>query len=161
MRLSNPLASLILAFLLTVGAGLPGVQPMAEPVEADLRLFAVTELKAVGNGHFVTDARINGRGITVLVDTGASAVALSYEDAETVGLSPRSLKYAVPVSTANGTIEAARVKLHEVDVGGVRVRDVEGLVLPKGALNGTLLGMSYLSKLRSFAVEDGRLILKN
>jgi aspartyl protease family protein len=161
MRISNPVASLALAFVLAMGAGMPGLQPMAQPKKPDIWLLATTELNAVGNGHFVSEARINGRKVEVVVDTGATTVALSYEDASEVGLSPRSLKYDIPVGTANGQVMAARVRLREVDVGGVRVRDVDGIVLPPGALRGTLLGMSYLSKLRGFSVEEGKLILKN
>jgi aspartyl protease family protein len=88
-------------------------------------------------------------------------VALSYEDAERVGLKPKNLTFDVGVSTANGIAKAARVLLREVEIDNVRVDDVEGLVLPKGAMRGTLLGMSFLSRLKSFSVEDGRLILKN
>jgi aspartyl protease family protein len=155
MRFSRPL---LLALLFMAGAGLPGVAPLAQP---QINLFAVTELEASGNGHYVTEAKINSRTVEVLVDTGATAVALSFEDADAVGLRPNNLRYDVVVGTANGEGRAARVMLREVQVGGVRVRDVQGLVLQKGALRGTLLGMSFLSKLRSFSVEDGRLILKN
>ncbi len=152
--------SLALALLLTTAAGFPGFTPRneAEPV---LRLMAMTELDAGANGHFVTTADINGRDIRVLVDTGASAVALSYEDAEAAGLKPRSLDYDVRVSTANGEGKGARVKLRHVMIDNVKVRDVDGLVLQKGAMRGTLLGMSFLSRLKSFTVSDGKLILKN
>lgn len=120
-----------------------------------------TELKADGRGHFLADAEIDGTTVKVMVDTGASAVALSYEDADDVGLRPRTLDYDVPVSTANGIVNAARVSLRRVEVDGVEVRDVEGLVLPEGVLNGTLLGMSFLSRLRGFKVEDGVLYLED
>ena len=120
-----------------------------------------TELKADARGHFITDAEIEGTTLKVMVDTGASAVALSYEDAERVGLRPFALVYDVPVSTANGITQAARVTLRRVEVDGVRVRDVEGLVLPEGVMKGTLLGMSYLGRLHSFKVEQGVLSLQD
>lgn len=153
--------SLILAILLTAGAGLPGIVPLSQSQNTPLQLMAMTELKAVNNGHFVTSADINNRAVEVLVDTGASVVALSYEDAEKVGLKPKNLTFDVGVSTANGIAKAARVMLREVEIDNVRVSDVQGLVMPKGAMRGTLLGMSFLSRLQSFSVEDGRLILKN
>jgi len=153
--------SLVLAILLTAGAGLPGIVPLSQSQVTPLQLMAMTELKAVNNGHFVTSADINNRAVEVLVDTGASVVALSYEDAERVGLKPKNLTFDVGVSTANGVAKAARVMLREVEIDNVRVDNVEGLVLPKGAMRGTLLGMSFLSRLKSFSVEDGRLILKN
>jgi aspartyl protease family protein len=161
MRRSGPMPSVILAVLLTVGAGLPGFEPMAQPTADPIDLFAMTELAAGSNGHYVTKASINNRSIAVLVDTGASAVALSYEDAESVGLRPSSLTFDVPVNTANGVGKAARVTLRKVEIDNVRVSDVDGLVLQKGALDGTLLGMSFLSRLRSFSVENGKLVLKN
>lgn len=128
--------------------------------EEDLQLRAVTELKANGYGHYVTEAEIEGTMLAVMVDTGASAVALSYEDADNAGLRPHRLDYDVPVATANGMVKAARVTLRRVEVDGVLVRDVEGLVLPEGAMSGTLLGMSFLKRLSGFRVEDGTLTLE-
>ena len=164
MNRSGLLSSLALAVLFTASAGLPSLEPHAG-VEAlgepQLRLMAMTELKAVQGGHFVTEADINGRPVTVLVDTGATMVALSYEDAEKVGLKPHALDFDVPISTANGVGKAARVKLRQVMIDNVKVRDVDGLVLQEGTMRGTLLGMSFLSRLRSFSVEDGHLMLKN
>lgn len=122
-------------------------------------LAASAEIAADRMGHFITTAEIEHAAIKVLVDTGASFVALSYEDAEVAGLSPRTLTYDVPVVTANGQVEAARVVLSRVEIGNVLVRDVEGIVLPKGAYDGTLLGMSFLNKLSRFKVEDGTLYL--
>jgi aspartyl protease family protein len=122
---------------------------------------AVTELKADARGHFITDAGIEGTTLKVIVDTGASAVALSYEDADRAGLRPFALRYDVPVATANGVARAARVTLRRVEVNGIMVRDVDGLVLPEGVMHGTLLGMSYLGRLRSFKVEGGVLHLED
>jgi aspartyl protease family protein len=133
----------------------------ATALAGNVQLMAMTELKAGQGGHFFTSADINGTSVKVLVDTGATAVALSYEDARSVGLSPGSLDYDVPVSTANGMAKAARVRLDRVVIDGVEVEDVDGLVLPEGALAGTLLGMSFLSRLSSFRVEDGVLYLKD
>jgi aspartyl protease family protein len=122
-------------------------------------LAASAEIAADHMGHFVTTAEIEHTAIRVLVDTGASFVALSYEDAEVTGLAPRTLTYDVPVTTANGQVDAARIVLDRVEIGNVLVRDVEGIVLPKGAYDGTLLGMSFLNKLSRFKVEDGTLYL--
>jgi aspartyl protease family protein len=124
-------------------------------------VLAATEIKAAQNGHFFTRAEIGKATLEVLVDTGATAVAMSYEDADDAGLSPRSLDYDIPVMTANGVAKAARVTIDKVEVDGVAVRDVEGFVMPRGAMKGTLLGMSYLSKLTSFKVERGFLYLED
>lgn len=154
MRLSLPL--LCLACALAAGA-------VTLPARAGdpILLMTATEVKANGNGHFITEVSINGSTIRALIDTGATTVALSYEDAETAGIDSRNLDFNIPVSTANGVVQAARVSIDKVEVDGVRVENVDGVVLPQGALKGTLLGMSYLSRLRSFKVEDGVLYLKD
>jgi aspartyl protease family protein len=118
-------------------------------------------LRMSENGHFKSDARINGTSVRVVVDTGASTVALSYEDARRVGLRPDDMAFEVPVSTANGVVAAALVKIDRIEVGGILVERVDGMVLPKGALAGSLLGMSFLSRLDSFEVRDGVLHLRN
>lgn len=118
-------------------------------------------LKLSSNGHFMTEAEINGRDVKVMVDTGASAVALSHEDARRAGFRPDDLDYDVPVSTANGVVKAASVIIDRIEVGGVSVEKVKGMVMPKGAMPGTLLGMSFLSRLDSFEVKDGVLHLRN
>ena len=122
---------------------------------------AITEINADASGHFFTTADINGHDIGVLVDTGATAVALSYEDASEAGLRPGTLDFDVPVSTANGVVNAARVKIDRIAIDGLEVEDVDAMVLPEGALRGTLLGMSFLGRLSSFKVEDGVLRLKD
>ncbi len=151
--------SVFLAFCFLASAGLPGLHAAQTPTP--LQLMAMTELKAASAGHYVVTATINKTNIDVMVDTGASVVALSYEDAQKAGLRPNTLNFNVPVSTANGSVNAARAKLDRVEIDTVRVDNVEALVLPQGALNGTLLGMSFLSKLRSFQSEGGVLTLKN
>lgn len=159
MRLPGALSPLALALLFTIAGGLPGITPIA--AAEMLQLNAATALKAGQNGHFIVKAEINGRDVRVMVDTGASAVALSYEDAENVGLRPGNLDYNIPVSTANGIVKAAGVNLDKIEIDGVRVTDVQGLVMPEGVMRGSLLGMSFLGKLKSFKVEDGVLYLKN
>jgi len=124
-------------------------------------IFSATELKADPNGHYFAEADINGTSVAVMVDTGATGVALSYEDAEKVGLHPHGLDFDTPIATANGVVKAARVQLRRVEVDNVRVRDVEGLVLPDGAMRGSLLGMSFLSRLSSFKIENGVLYLRD
>lgn len=159
MRFSAALPPVVLAFLFTIAGGLPGIAPTT--AAEMLQLKAATALKAGQNGHFFVTAEINGRDVKVLVDTGASAVALSYEDAQNIGLHPGNLDFNIPVSTANGVTRAASVTLDKIEVDGVRVSDVQGMVLPEGVMRGSLLGMSFLGKLQSFRVEDGVLYLKN
>lgn len=112
-------------------------------------------------GQYSTDAEINGSRIaSMLVDTGATTVALSYEDASVIGVFPAPADYKYKVNTANGVAHVAAVKLHDVRVGNLVVYDVEALVGERGALTSSLLGMTFLSKLSRFEVESGALVLK-
>lgn len=111
-------------------------------------------------GHFQVEGRIDGRDMSFMVDTGASVVALTAESASRLNIRPMSTDYTVNVSTANGSVKAARVTLRNVDVGGLRVDDVSALVLPQGALTENLLGLSYLSKLRRYEFAGSRLVLE-
>ncbi|HBR45599.1 MAG TPA: TIGR02281 family clan AA aspartic protease, partial [Afipia sp.] len=101
-----------------------------------------------------------GRRIGFMVDTGASVIALNESSAALIGIRPRPSEYTANVSTANGSIRAARTRLAMVDIGGLVVRDVDALVLPDDALSENLLGMSYLSKLRRFEMAGGKLVME-
>ena len=112
------------------------------------------------SGHFVTDAQIEGQRLNFMVDTGASMIALTENDAARVGVRPSPGDYTATVTTANGKVKAARVRLASVDVGGLVVRDVDAMVLPDGALSENLLGLSYLSKLKRFEFANGQMVLE-
>jgi aspartyl protease family protein len=111
-------------------------------------------------GHFQTDARIDGQRIDFMVDTGASVVALNEKSAARFGLRPSRGDYNATVTTANGTIRAARARIAMIDVGGLIVRDVDAMVLPDEALSENLLGLSFLSKLKRFEYANGRLVME-
>jgi len=111
-------------------------------------------------GHFQTDGRIEGQRINFMIDTGASLVALNEKSAARFGLRPSRSDYNATVSTANGTIKAARARLAMIELGGLVVRDVDALVLPDAALSENLLGMSFLSKLKRFELANGKMVLE-
>jgi aspartyl protease family protein len=111
-------------------------------------------------GHFLTDGRIEGQRIEFMVDTGASVIALNEKSAARFGLRPTAADYRMTVSTANGTIKAAQVRLAMVDIGGLIVRDVDAMVLPDEALSENLLGLSFLSKLKRFEYANGKMVLE-
>jgi aspartyl protease family protein len=111
-------------------------------------------------GHFATDGRIDGQRINFMVDTGASLVALNEKSAARFGLRPLRSDYNATVSTANGTVKAARTRLAMIELGGLVVRDVDALVLPDEALSENLLGLSFLSKLKRFEYANGRMVLE-
>jgi len=120
---------------------------------------AWTEIASDGQGHFRIKAYINDVPLKVLVDTGATAVALSHEDAMQAGIHDMDLHYSLPVSTANGTVKAAPVTLRRIEIDGIVVNDVKAWVMPRGALRGTLLGMSFLRRLSTFRIDHGKLVL--
>ena len=112
------------------------------------------------NGHFITRVRINGAPVQMLVDTGASSVVLTPQDARRAGIDTSRLSYSLPVSTANGRTMVASVRLHAVAIGDIGERDILAQVSAPGALSQSLLGMSFLSRLTSYEVKNGTLILR-
>lgn len=117
------------------------------------------ELKADSDGHYYARAEVNGRPLDVMVDTGASMVALTYEDAERAGLHLRQSDFTARVSTANGYAAVAPVTLDRVSIGRITVRGVRAAVSEPGRLDKTLLGMSFLSRLERVDIGSGRLRL--
>ena len=111
-------------------------------------------------GHFETEGRIEGQRIAFMVDTGASVVALNETSAARFGVRPSRSDYNAIVTTANGTIKAARTQLAMIEIGGLIVRDVDAMVLPDEALSENLLGLSFLSKLKRFEYANGQLVLE-
>ena len=116
-------------------------------------------LKADPRGHFVFTGDVDGRPVTFMADTGASVVALTFEDARRAGLSPNGLDFNARVSTANGIAKVAPVTLARVRVGSITLRDVKAAVAEKGALDVNLLGMSFLGRLESFHLRGDELVL--
>jgi aspartyl protease family protein len=111
-------------------------------------------------GHFATEGRIDGQRLAFMIDTGASVVALNETSAARFGLRPTPGQYTATVTTANGTVKAARMRLAMVEVGDLIVRDVDAMVLPDQALSENLLGLSFLSKLKRFEYANGQMVLQ-
>ena len=111
------------------------------------------------DGHFWAEADIDGRAIRVLVDTGASVVALTREDALRLGLRLTPADFTQTVETASGPAKAAAIQLEHVAVAGARVERVQALVVEKG-LPHSLLGMSYLGRLSAFEARPTGLTLR-
>jgi len=133
-------------------------------VEAPLRGAQGSEPEAGSvakspDGHFWAEGVVDGLPIHFLVDTGASSVSLTPLDAQRLGLDPAQLIYDQPVRTAAGEGLAARVRLDSVSVSGVRIRDVDALVIGRG-LPASLLGMSYLGRLARFEATPSALVLQ-
>lgn len=112
-------------------------------------------------GHFEITAQVNGVPVDTIFDTGASAVVLTQEDAEAAGIDTRKLTYTVPVSTANGTGRAAIVNLDEMQIGPIVRKRVRAFIAEHGALETSLLGMTFLETLDRYSVAGNALELVN
>jgi aspartyl protease family protein len=120
----------------------------------------MVEVARTNSGDFDISARINGVRIPMVLDTGASSVVLTQQDARAAGLPLEVLNYTVSIDTANGRTRAAPVTLDRLAVGGLEERSVEALIVQPGQLRTSLLGMSFLNRLQSWQVSGDRLILR-
>ena len=110
------------------------------------------------DGHYYLTLDINNVPVEFVVDTGASQVVLTQDDAKRIGLNPSSLSYLGTASTANGTVRTAAVRLDTVSLGAITDTSVRAVV-NDGQMFGSLLGMTYLSNFDSITIKDGQLIL--
>ena len=139
-----------------VGAMVPGV-PVSGRLAGEANPDSVVITRS-GDGHFVVRTAVDGVSTTMLIDTGASFVTLSQRDAQRVGIDTDALDYAIPIRTANGTMQAASIVLDSLAVGSIEQQNVRALVAPRGSLNQSLLGMSFLDaapRLRHLRRPDG------
>jgi aspartyl protease family protein len=112
------------------------------------------------DGHFGANVTVDGTSLSMLVDTGASTVVLRQGDAKRLGIDTTTLRYSVPVQTANGLAYAAPVRLRNLTIGPIVVPQVEALVAQTGTLKESLLGMTFLSRLRSYEFSGDFLTLR-
>lgn len=145
----------------------PNTEATAQVAHQGGQALPVTKIQGVAvsipknkvDGHYWTNARVNNGVINFLVDTGASTVALTPEDARRAGINMNELQYNVPVATAAGQNVAASVQLKSISVGPVTLRNVRAIVVPEG-LSTSLLGMSFLGQLQKVEATPHALILR-
>jgi aspartyl protease family protein len=152
----------VLIFLGAVAAyGLwPEIQGAIRPRQAAVLTeegAAVAVPRAV-DGHYYLTLDVNGAPVEFTVDTGATEVVLSREDARAAGLDPDGLTFLGTALTANGEVRTARVRLDEVSLEGAVDRDVPAVVTD-GDLRGSLLGMTYLGRFERIEISGNRLLL--
>lgn len=116
-------------------------------------------LKAGRNGHFFARAHVNGKPIAVMVDTGATGIALTYEDARRIGIHVGESDYSLTSRTANGIVRTAPVKLDRVRIGEVEVNNLRGSIAQPGNQHITLLGMEFIRRLSRFELRGRDLVL--
>jgi aspartyl protease family protein len=131
----------------------------AAPPQSSPAGYRTVTLNNNGRGYFEVAARVEGRSIDFLIDTGASSVALRESSAAKLGIHPSPRDYTIRTQTANGVGKAAPVTLDRMEINGITVRDVRAVVVPDAALSTNLLGMTFLSKVK-WTHDRGRLVLE-
>jgi aspartyl protease family protein len=116
------------------------------------------ELPRASDGHYYVTADINGHPTRFVVDTGASEIVLSREDAMDAGINPDDLIFSGRAYSANGPVATAPVQLQSLSIGAIEDRDVRAWV-NEGEMNISLLGMSYLQRYQKIEITDGALVL--
>ena len=110
------------------------------------------------DGHYHLTLGIDGTDVAFVVDTGASQMVLSQQDAARIGIDTASLNYSGMASTANGVVRTAPVMLGEVVLGGITDRNIPAVV-NGGEMDASLLGMSYLGLYNRIEISNGELVL--
>ncbi len=136
----------------------PPTVAQVKPVEPELGTSSAL-LRREDDGHYWARADIGGTSAKLLVDTGASIVALTWKDAQRLDLEPENLDFVWAINTANGETFGASVLIPSIRVGDVEIEDVEAMVLQDGLLENSLLGMSFLGKLYSYEFKQNNLII--
>lgn len=116
-------------------------------------------LRKEGDGHYWASARVNSMPVKFLVDTGASLVALTRQDARRIGVNTDKLQRNAEVRTAAGRVMAATTTIDEITIDGVTVRNVSAVVIDEG-LEHSLLGMSFLNRLERWDVTPTAIVIQ-
>jgi aspartyl protease family protein len=152
------------ALWVVIFAGIMGVYSMRDHFVALLNPGApravgqAIELRRANDGHFWAEVEIDGVRVQMMVDTGASMIALTPRDARLIGLDPANLRYTTPVSTAQGETMAAPVTLGRVTLGSIEMTRLPAEVMREDT-NTSLLGMTFLNRLDGYEVRSDALRL--
>jgi aspartyl protease family protein len=131
---------------------------LASSSEAAPMMAVETKLDRMPNGHFYADAAVNGQPVRVVVDTGASTVALSVADAQRIGVPFSANQFAVIGTGASGPVRGQEVILDSVTVDGKEVHGVRAAVLE--GLDVSLLGQTYLSRITAVQMSGDTMTLR-
>lgn len=116
------------------------------------------ELPRAADGHYYVTVEVNGTPVRFTVDTGASGIVLSQQDAVAAGIDTGALAYIGRANTANGEVRTAPVRLDSLAIGPIRDTGVRAFV-NQGEMDGSLLGMSYLQRYSKIEITGGALTL--
>ena len=150
-------------FVVAVGVVIGLLLPSSEPAPAAVAAPGSAKevvLTRGSTGHFFTRANVNGKpGVKFIVDTGASIVALTIDDAQKLGIPVDPSKFTIIGEGASGAVRGQRVMLDSVDVDGIRVENVRGVILESSTLS--LLGQSFLGSVDQVSIAGDFLSLKD
>ncbi len=135
----------------TPAATLPAPAPTGLP-------GAPTELSRAADGHFYAGVTVGTQAVTMLVDTGASVIALTADDARAAGLTWNPAELAVVAQGAGGPIRGVARTLDRVSLGSHEARGVRAVIIPDG-LPVSLLGQSFLATVEPVRIEKDRMVL--
>src|SRR5688572_7561235 len=153
----------LLAFVIALGVVIGLAWPTGKAAEAPATATTdvgrrETVLEREGNGHFYVNAKVNGELVRFIVDTGASGVALTAEDAERVGIAFSPSEFGYVGEGAGGPVRGKLVTIDEIDIDGKTVENVSGAVLEGSNLS--LLGQSYLSRMGEVQMRGDYMVLR-
>lgn len=133
------------------GPGPAGPRAAAPPAPAPL---SMAELRRDADSHFRASVTVNGRPLTMLVDSGASLVVLTEADARTAGIYVSAADFTATAQTAGGEVRMAPVMIDRLSLNGIERRNVAAAVAPAGLLGQSLLGQSFLGQLTEVTIRD-------
>ena len=128
------------------------------PTSAQLNQQGQLVINISDDSHFYVKLLINKIPILFMIDTGASDIMLSINDANKIGINTRNLIFNRPYQTANGRSFGASIKLKEVEISGVKFKDIYASV-NQGDMGVALLGMSFLRRFSKYEFFQDRLVL--
>lgn len=131
----------------------------ASIISADLSGRETVTIDRSSNGHYQIRGMIDGQRVNFLIDTGATSIVLTHETAMDLGINTQDLNYSNIVSTANGDLKTARVRLNSINIGSIARKNLQALIAPSGALSENLLGMNFINTLSSASIRGSQLIL--
>lgn len=111
------------------------------------------------DGHYYLTLEVNGKSVRFIVDTGATEIVLSRNDAARIGLDVENLVYSSRAFTANGIVQTAPVRLELIGFGGIEESGIRAVV-NNGEMSESLLGMSYLNRFSTLSISNGTLTLE-
>jgi aspartyl protease family protein len=132
--------------------------PARHPAEAEPQLMGETRLERMPNGHFYADAMVNGQPVRLVVDTGATSVALTEADAQRIGIPFSPAEFQVIGTGASGPVRGKMLDFDSVSVDGKDIRGVRGAVIE--GLDVSLLGQTYLSRIGSVQMSGDSMTLR-